>query len=279
MPRRRVLNSTLPDRRRNIVPSWRSQPAAYTATATASATPHTAGSWVELSASTSEDANMLLFGVTAATFVSGTNTSTLIQIGIGPAASEVVIVDWFNGGSLNMTAPNAYPFVPLPVEIPAGSRLVCRVQSLVASKTVDVGVLTWWDDNLGFAAPKKIVSIGADTATSSGVTLGGIGVWTEIVASTTEPYRALVMSPTLNTATAATATIVTDVGIGAAAAEVVIGSATIYSNTTEIIGVAGWYRVPELVVPRFIPQGTRLSCRLATANTGRGMILLGIPYG
>jgi hypothetical protein len=101
----------------------------------AGSTANTKSAWTEIVASTTAPIKLLylLYGPESSTAHGGGGESTsLVDIGVGAAASEVVVL-------ANLAVSRQRPYVPhvlgpIPVDIPAGSRIAVRAQ---CSSTVD----------------------------------------------------------------------------------------------------------------------------------------------
>lgn len=98
-------------------------------TLTYSGSPNTKNAtWQQLSASTTGVTKLLLFMCGLRGSAVAADTSALIDIGVGAAASEVAIVENIStaiGSDTDLWFPQAFL---LPVDIPAGSRLAARQQ-------------------------------------------------------------------------------------------------------------------------------------------------------
>ena len=137
---------------------------------TAAGSANTKGSYSTLIASTAYDAYgiMIEFYNTA---VASTATSQLTDIALGAASSErVVIPNLFSGNAgTSIGAQNAGNAFFFPLFIPAGSRISARMQSLIASDTVNVKVtLFQWPIN-GVPTIERVTAYGVDTGDSGGV--------------------------------------------------------------------------------------------------------------
>lgn len=240
------------------------------ATITADAsTPHTKGAWVELVASTAFRARRITveaFGVGS----SGAGTSTLLEVGVGAAAAEVVkIPNILHGGTLSISGmPCRYEF---ELDIPAGSRIAMRCQALVLSQQVSVSCRLFASGGVS-DSPSSVTTYGIALATSIGTipgTPGAInteGSWTQITAGTSEDHGAMSVSiagSASNTVTASSGLL--DIGYGGAGSEVVLIPNIPWSaaNTEDI-------RVLIPAISRVnLPSGTRLAVRIqATSITG-----------
>lgn len=184
-----------------------------TVTLTGSATPHVKGAWFEIVASTSDLVDFMNLVIT--TNQSGVDTATLLDIGIGAAGSEVAICE-----NIAVGGQNGYN-IPLVVQVPSGSRLAARIQSVVVSKSATLSVVAYAGPNPAGTSTSATV-LGSSTTTSTGTQLSGSNnVWVQIAASTSVAYQALapVISITSNTVPANLTSAYT-MGIGAAGSEV-----------------------------------------------------------
>jgi hypothetical protein len=236
-------------------------------TVTASATPHTKGSWTQLIASTSHAAETLVVTILPGTAQSGQNRSTQLDIGIGAAASETVLIpDIQVGHTLNLTS-----FV-FPISVAAGTRISARCRSATASQTVGV-LLSLRQAGDHSAAPTTATAYGVNAAASQGTTLtiaGAINTesaWTEISASTADDISRMVV--TLGAAggtTLADAAGNVDIGYGASSSEVEVVTDIPYemSSAEQIRPMVAF---PYSVT---IPAGSRLVARYKATVVGSG---------
>jgi hypothetical protein len=234
-------------------------------TVTASATPHTKGSWAQVIASTAREANSIALWFPT-TRVAATDSSMLFDIGIGGSGSEVAIVSNLVRGHMD-----ASQTITLPIRIPAGSRVTLRAQSAVVSKAADVAVSLLGDGGWpGLPVGQRATTYGANTATSNAVLLTDTASnntkasWTEIVASTTNPMRWMV--PLIGGDPGDTVwsgnTYAVDIGVGGSGAEsAIIENLAATVSTSE--GVANLALPP---LPVNLPAGTRLAGRFQQAN-------------
>ena len=242
-------------------------------TVTASGTAHTKGSWVELDASTSQDASFINVGCSN-TAVSGTDTGMLVDIGIGGSGSEVVLIPnilagWQpTGASANASKQRNSGF---PVFIPAGSRLSARCQAVIVSDTVDVGVRLLGSPN-SFNQDQWqggcVVTYGADTGNSRGTVVTSTtphtkGSWVEITGSTTQPHSALALSAAGHTSMFLSLQgALLDIGFGAAASEqILISNIYLQQINTEQMFIQD-SEIGLLNIGRTLPVGTRLAARV-----------------
>lgn len=249
-----------------------------TGTATADAVAHTKGAWTELVAATTQDATMITLTLSTATSVTNTNSSTLLDIGIGAAGSEVVLVENLAVGY--RASGDRYD---IPVLIERGSRIAVRCQSVITAKTVSVamvlGLLPF-----GRRPANNVLTMGADTATSKGVALPGLGAantksaWVEIEDSVLRPLDALLIGEQGNADAAfdgAGAGALLDIGIGAAGSEQVLLANLGYFMS----GLEQFTPHGERNYPVTVPMGSRLAARWQCSSTSNSMdlILYGVP--
>lgn len=252
-------------------------------TVTAHATAHTKGAWTELITATDADANLLVVGYDQVG-VSATDTSMLIDVGIGAAAAEVVLIANCGGGYV---ATDSGPSFGVPVRIPKGSRLSVRAQSLVSADTIRAYLQVWNLPNL--VSPTLIDTYGADTAVSGPTTaLTSNNTYYQITAATTQAYQGIVFIPgALPGATAMTSTTrnVT-LAVGASGAEVALSTFVFATNNSELLQ-GGFDFTNHLYrganptgnyVAGHIPAGSRLAVKLDTGAAYVSCYLLGVPY-
>jgi hypothetical protein len=233
---------------------------------TASSTIHTKNTtYTQLIASTAFDAYGILV-MFADAAVSGTATSILVDIAIGAAASETVIIPNLNAGyaqvSIGGSGGQKYWF---PIRIPQGSRISATAQSLVASKTIRTIVTLLGRPLRPVWAGSQVIDYGTDLSLSKGVDVAcGLsaaeGTWTQIVASTTQHHQCFAVG----IGDAADVTVVAsnnliDIGVGAATETVIAGDQPFGSGSNETL----FYWAP-ISVWTPVPSGERLTARISS---------------
>jgi hypothetical protein len=249
---------------------------------------NTKGSWTELIASTPNDAQQLY--VIAKNVVTSTvDTGQLLDIGIGAAGSEKVIVPDLSSGfsfqAFTTNNNNIPAWWRIPIYIPAGSRLAARQQSSSSGDTVDVSVELWGGlPPGGFVDGSGVDTFGANSGTSKGVGLtagasaGLKGTWTEIEDSTPNAIKSLLLSPCLMSGTISTAAqALIDIGVGGLTQEKIVLPDTVVNITsTEALAMLD-HGVFPLDTP--IPAGSRIVARIASTeglDTDIGIIVHGV---
>lgn len=146
--------------------------AEYGTTVTASATPHTKGSYSQLIASTSANAYGIFVNLFN-TAVASTSTRVLVDIAVGAAASETIIIPDLIAGNAGTSAgaQNAGHSYYFPIVIPVGTRVAARCQALGVSDTVDVQVHLLTNPVPGKWYGQRVTAYGANTGTSSGTSM------------------------------------------------------------------------------------------------------------
>jgi len=247
-------------------------------TLTASATAHTKGSWAQLIASTSAECTALGINI-GNVAVSNADTAMLVDIGVGAAGSEVVRVENIAvGGATLLARGSGGLFFMLPLRIAAGSRIAARCQSVRTSGT---GVIHCAPMAMGAShvVPTAVDVLGASTADSRGTAMSGAsGTWVEITGSTARDYSAVLVIPSIIGTTITTARAVRyTIGIGAAGAEVAIGSTLADYTTLERVQTYG--ASPYLPMSYRIPAGSRIAVQHdIAANPGQiAACVIGVP--
>jgi len=249
-------------------------------TVTAPGANNTKGAYTELVASSAHDADALLvvlqIGLNAVGY--------LVDIAIGGAGSEKVVVPNIPHGSANSTRDTDSLAVIVPLAIPAGTRISARYQASTASGSIVRATATLLKGNFKSPSALGVVSaLGALTASSRGTNIdpGGTintkGSYAELIASTAYDIKALVVIPrkVANGLSVATWWLL-DIAIGGAGSEkIVIADYALTASDRDILS-------PEsTVIPVDIPAGSRVAARAACSiNTASvrtiDLVLLGV---
>jgi hypothetical protein len=242
------------------------------ATPIANTLAHTKGAWSPIISSTSADASLLVLEVI---FVgaSNANTATLLDLATGAVGSETVVAQNIAIGSAN--SPGI--ITPIPLKVASGTRLSCRIQSVVTGgKTVTVRA--YLIDAGDFAtAPTSVDVIGGNTANSQGISFSGAsGTWTLATASTAQAYRAVGIVMSGHDANSGSFYLNAELGVGAAGSEQVFGLSRSQYLTNE-----NMFSAPPYIslFGRNIPAGSRLAVRhdIASNSSRYGFTLIGVP--
>lgn len=259
-----------------------SQSAADTANSTgiavSDASINTKGSWTTLISSTTYSGAWLLI-----TLVNPNNLdSFLVDIGIGGAGAEQVIIPDLNTDNQSLAAP-CNRFYLFPIAIPAGTRISARCASdSSAADTVNVGITVISAPIGGVTGMGRCETGGAVAASSAGTsidpgaTINTKGAWVEMVAATAHTYEWMCMGISKNTANTVQLNYLIDVGIGAVGSEVVvIGDLAVNAGTTADAPLPA-----SLCFPCAIAAGSRVAVRCqCNVNTSPDRTILMLTHG
>jgi hypothetical protein len=190
-------------------------------TVTASATAHTKGGWSQLVANTGARSLGILIALDN-TAVANTATSMLLDIGIGGAGSEQVLIpDLAAGYVLGEAVSNTFCAYFFPLFIPAGSRLAARCQAQIASDTVACRIHLFQRPTGAGWVGTRVTAYGVDAANSRGTVVSAgnnsYGTAGQLAASTDNPIRMMQIGIQAAGRTALTdARLLADVRLGAA---------------------------------------------------------------
>jgi hypothetical protein len=172
---------------------------------TASATPHTKGSWVSLIDPVDFDSFGIWLHISGTT-TAATRTDGLLDIGIGPSGggSEQVIVSnlvcGWRGLASTASCMNGMRLF-LPIFIPKGVRVSARNQALIVSDSVRVSiVLAGGRGGLGMPICVGMDDYGIDTANSIGTshtpgTTGAESAFANIGSTLSKNYKGVLIIP------------------------------------------------------------------------------------
>lgn len=232
---------------------------------TASSTKHTKGSYTQLISATTYDWHGF-FLLTSGVATSAARTDMLMDIAIGAAASEQVILpDFMIGFSALLTGGSKCWFIPL--FIPRGTRIAARCQALIASDTTRVAV--WgMTGNSGHPGPlfSNCDAYGVDSATSSGVshTPGSTGAEStdaNVGSTTSRPYGAVMLGVAGQNVTQTAIAYHWELTIGT------ITRAEWVTNNTTAEVIYGPY--PQCPIGVSIPTGTQLQVQAEASGTAQ----------
>lgn len=243
---------------------------------------HAKGAWTELVASTPFAASSVVVTIYNMQ-VSGSATDGLIDIGIGAASSEVVVIPDLGAGfsSTDRFYAKRWTF---PLAIPSGARIAARLQSLLLNDTALVSVDIYGGEPVdGVGTGSAVDALGADSLTSKGVAVTSasaantFGAWTQLIASTTRSYRSLGVAIGGNASAGfVAADAILELGVGGAGAESALaGFGCNLLSTEAVVPIP-----PEWVSPRAvsIPSGSRVAARLQDSTTATKTVDV-IAYG
>lgn len=243
--------------------------------ASSGASVNTVGSFVQATASTAADSGLLMVWNQSA--INATDNGFMMDIALGAAGAETIIVQNLAlGGTGYFT--NGFGF-PIPVRIPAGSRLSYRMRAGTASRSASP-VFVLQSLPLQHMLPASVDVIGSSTATSHGTALGGAsGTYTQMTASTSQSYQAMLIVPSTAGAAGSNANFQLTLAIGPAGSEVDIGSLNAIQATNGTIGPNTQGPQHPALLTGHIPTGSRLSIKhnIAANPQHVEVCLVGVP--
>lgn len=244
---------------------------------------HTKGSWTQITAATTRDYRALSVDISDDVDGGGYDTY-LIDLGIGAAAAEVVIVP-----NMIFDVPRAakagHTFgLELPIQIPAGTRIAARLQSSGGSGTRNAELLVrgrsgGWG---GIPGGGVVVDIGTVTASTNGTLIDPSssantwGSWVELTASTANMlsgFAGLAMMNKRSDGALDTARITLQIGIGGSGSELVFVE---YEVNGAYFGNS-FRSLPWR--PMQIPAGTRIAARLKCSQASKSSFFTLCLYG
>jgi hypothetical protein len=240
-------------------------------TITGSTTSHVKGAYTEIIASTAGPGYWIHFSW-GFTSVSSTDSSQLLDIAIGGAGSEVIIIPdigtgWSQGNNNNQSRSR----LDLPFYIPAGSRISARLQGAIASDECPVAIeISGGSPLSGYYSACTVhgenVGISRGVQVPSGEPGNTKGAYVELDSSTSEVIDALIIN-CQGDANQTGASFLYDIAVGAAASEVVVVADFSFVASSSEFFSTDEPRVIPLARP--IPAGTRLSVRAQSNNAGQ----------
>lgn len=220
---------------------------------------NTKGTWASLGAATS-------FAYEAITVCIGRSLSAqngMIDIGIG-ASNQFVLVEnlYFAGAKL---AHEQYVFIYVPVHVPLGAQLSTRrsdsvgnlIDVTVIGHEVGLGGAPGFSRCIALFTPALSRGIAVDPGGSANTK----GSWAQITSSCPNDIGAMfgLIGYNGDTARAATAISLIDIGIGAAASEFVLYPNALCGWSTVKDGPSNCPRIPLFACD--VPSGTRIAAR------------------
>lgn len=229
---------------------------------------NTKGAWAQMIASTAGDAGWVRITLNADIFVTATAVGALVDIGIGGAGAERVVIADVCFSSAGLGAMREFY-----LRVPAGSRIAVRMACVTASKAVGfvvgVGALPNFLDTPDVCTTYGAVASPANgTVITPGGTVNVYGVWTQIVASTTNPINWLAWSTGQSTTASLLNTGKIEIGYGPSGSEqtLISGIWTRQTGAEEFNGAGGCY-------PVYIPAASRLVARMQQSVLTAGVAL------
>lgn len=250
-------------------------------TLTAAAVAHTKpATYTTVIASTSGDASLMLVYLSA-TRTDATNTSALLDIAIGAAASETIIVPDLGVGYANSSLDRC-PMWAIPVNIPAGTRISARLQSAVALATGSISMDLYGAGPFEKNTPLRVgPALGLVSASSRGTILTASsstnvkGSWVELISSTVDPYFGFLYSMMgAGSAAITAANMAFDIGVGGAGSESVLVADLVGRVESDEHVHARHLGTQTVWLESPVPAGTRISARVSATSASNTMDLI-----
>ena len=235
-------------------------------TITASGSTNTKGSYSQIVASTTYDANFVMINIINTT----ANSTILVDIAIGGAGSEQIVISnlWVAQSASGVQATAFYAF---PLNIKAATRISARNQSTVASGTCQVAMQLFSGSFAHIPGYAGYDAIGADTSASTGTsitvsaTANTLGSYVQLTSSTARAYAGICGMITLGNNTQRT---LTNIAIGGAGSEKVIIPNILFRTPAAVCGIS----IPFIPIP--IPSGNRIAATAQnSASSGNSPVL------
>ena len=241
-------------------------------TITSGAGVDTLGAWNEIFTATAVGFDIHLLEI----WIAGNNTSaadssTLMDIGIGGAGSEVVLIPQISAGWSAAATVGPRSFVT-PVFIPMGTRISMRSQAITASRATQVAVFAYGyfgRSGSRLDIPRKFQAIGTTTTGSRGTShtpgnTGAYSAWANIGSvAAFEGHFLHLMSHGQGTKTDTTMlNVAYHVQIGFSSGTIIYGEWWVGTSTNETLIVA-----PTTPIPCGIGVGTQLQIRAKCSGT------------
>jgi len=243
-------------------------------TVTANSSAHTKGAWAELVASASGNASAIYVRV-GGILTNTVNTATLLDIGVGASGSESPIIENVAVGGAVASGTNGALYFVVPIQIASGSRVSARIQSVVTGgKTASV-LVRLLDTGDYAQAPISVDVIGTSTANSQGTSYTNADTYSELIASTSRAYRALVFVPSVNGTSITNVLSDQTVAQGSSGSEIELKVISMGYDNQESART-----IDFPFIAKAIPSGTRLSVKasgLPSNFASYASCVIGIP--
>ena len=226
------------------------------------------GSYTQIIASTSFDYNEILV---VATLASNSADGSL-DIARGSAGSEQILIDNLR---LSISAANpTFCSARLPLRVPRGSRLAAQAHGLTPNVMI-YGISHGPLSTSGYTRAESLnIASNIGTTIDPGASANTLSAWTQLIASTSRNYNALMIMCGGAGRAAGTAgvTWLTDIGIGGAGSEQTLFKQLLGTETGSSIFALDPTSFGPF--PCSIPSGNRIAARVqsSTSTAGRRAI-------
>lgn len=251
-------------------------------TVSTSSSANTKGAWQQLfsAAANGSDTGLLLLMAPLTTFTG--DNACLVDIGTGASGSESVLIS--NIAFAGQQANASCQVLQIPIFIPSGTRIAYRAQT-AASGAQTVYMVAALAKTAGMhLLPKSVDSLGVTASTSHATALTGTAnvTYTQIVASTSQPYQSLVLNISSASKAGINANFRATLAVGPSGSEVDLSTVDARQSSGGTLDWSNSY-LSFLGLPSggYIPAGSRISVKHnIAANPGYlEASVIGVPYG
>jgi hypothetical protein len=267
------------------VTATNNETATFSISVTAHASTNTKGSYTELIAATTYESFGVMVQLAGLQTTASTNQRCLVDISIGAAGSELVLIPDLTCGNVAdyAAASSGAVYYYFPIYVPAGVRVSARCQASTGGDIVNVAVRLFQNLTGTQWVGSRVTAYGVDAANSRGTShtpsQNSYNTATELTSSTTNPIRYMQLGfDLLSDTTGATSSHL--VRIGYTATPIYVASELPVKESTTIEAVMFTDANFILSQMRFnIPaaQSLRISAmRSAATPEARGWIVYGV---
>lgn len=224
---------------------------------------HTKGAFVEIitSAEFATDAVFLDFRPAG----TGVAHLALVDIAVGPAGSEVVVIENL---PLHMAwNDRGHRHIWLPLSLPRGARVSARCQSSTAGASIGLRAWLYASHGRAIRGPDHYVTLGANPADSGGTQATGaaahtFGLYAELTSACPRPLSMgyLMVTPSVAIGNMTNRSFDVILGVGASGSEVEITPRLTFSEDTTADDYHPYVLGP---LPLAVPRGARIAVKFA----------------
>jgi hypothetical protein len=201
-------------------------------------------------------------------------TQHSVTLGLGAAASEFALInDLLISAANSATTATAEPGLFVPIRIPLGTRVAAKSSIATGGNMMIVGQAAGTSGGVACGSFCELAgTAGTGTDMDAGTSANTKGAWTQLAASTTNPWRGFMLSVADTASGTTAATFLLDIGIGGSGSEqAILSNYFIHRHSNHVI-VNPW-RGPFLCD---VPAGTRIAARIQCSSATSTIRHLGV---